>query len=921
MSTEMVGRLDERAAIVHLVDGARRGVSGALVLRGEAGIGKTALVDFAVGTADGFRVIRTVGVEAEMGYPFAALHRLLVPFLDSTGGLRDAPRAALLVALGLADGPPADGFLVGLAALSMLADVAAGEPLMICIDDAQWVDQESLRVLGFVARRVHAESIALLFSLRPDDRASDALDGIPTIDVSGLDEAHALDLLASVVVRPVDPIVAARVVAATGGNPLAVIDLGRWWLSAGGTGPTRLVEPLPLGPQLEAHYLRQVRALPPTTQAWLLVAAAEPTGDLDCITRASIALDLDVTATPPAERAGIVRIRDGVEFRHPLVRSAIYGGATSVERQQVHRALAAALATARTHDRRIWHLAAACPGPDDDIADELERSAVRAAARGGYAAGAEVLARAAELTADDRSRHDRLVAAADAALRGGSPRRARALLERLEPVTAGGLGRGRVLMLTADIDIQTGEPNSFGRAAARCLAAAWSVDSHDRDLARDALMRASHYAAMAEHLLVDTTPAAIAVAIGGVNHGASPGSVDALVLDAYSLLATDGYESAVPAIRRAVDALLRGSAGTDRILTRDLLGVTFSMMVWDDTRHTTLLQLMARRARQTGALRDLDTVLYCQSMEATIAGDLATADRYLIEGHQTRSALGATAEQWEIYRHPELLAWRGEDAQLRDTLQSIVDASELFGLGATAAIAQIAQVILEQAKGNYANVREVARPLIERDVLGVHSRVLPELVEAAGRSGDHALASDALRTLSARATASGSPRALGLLARSRALLAAPGDAEALHREAIERLATTAARADLARAHLLYGEWLRRRKRTSDAREQLRIAHAQFSEMGAAGFAERARLELAATGEHARKRSVETRSDLTPQEAHIAQLAAAGDTNAEIAEKLYISARTVDYHLRKVYRKLDVASRRDLRRVLSVRPPS
>ena len=488
---------------------------------------------------------------------------------------------------------------------------------------------------------------------------------------------------------------------------------------------------------------------------------------------------------------------------------------------------------------------------------------------------------------------------------------ARALLERIDVDTLDEIGRARMLLLTTDLDIQTGQPEAFARSTATCLRAAELLAGRDRGLAEDALVRGCQLLINAEHLLQGTTPAAVTEVITRVLRDAGTPSPAAVVLEGFVALVTEGYERAVPALRRAVGACLAVD-DDGRSLYRDLLCVSFCMMTWDEDTQTRLLGRMNDRAHAVGALRDLDTILYCQSMEATILGELSAADLFLIDGHQMRSALGATAEQWEIYRHPELLAWRGGDDHLEAILQATVDASEALGNGATVAIARIAGVTLDIARGSYAPAREAAHALVAGDAIGFHSRVLPDLVEAAVRSGDPEMAGKAVETLRSRAEASGTEHALGLLARSRALLAGPDEADGLFREAIDRLAATSARADLARATLLHGEWLRRQKQKTGAREQLRTAHALFTEMGAAAFAERARLELAATGERARRRTVDTAGDLTPQEDQIARLAAAGDTNAEIGEKLYISARTVDYHLRKVFRKLDIGSRRDLR---------
>jgi DNA-binding CsgD family transcriptional regulator/tetratricopeptide (TPR) repeat protein len=908
----IVDRDDERAAIQQLIADARNGLSGAALLHGDAGIGKTVLLENAIASAPDLRLLRTVGVQAEALYPFAVLHRLLLPFLDRMDALPAPQRNALNVAFGLGDGPAADSFMVGLGALSLVSEAARPGPLLICVDDTQWVDQESLGALGFIARRVHAEGVVVLLAARAGAGDLAALDGLDVIRIEGLGPGDALELLLSVIDEAIDPLVADRVVEATGGNPLGLTDLGAELSSIAELGSPYLVEPMPLGGQLESHYLEQVRSLPDQTQLWLTLASAEPTGDLECIARAAGALGIDDDAAVPAERAEVVQIRSAVQFRHPLVRSAIYGGATRFDRIRVHRALADALVQPDDVDRRTWHLAAACDGPDETVAGELEKSAERFLGKGGFAASSNILARAAELTPVEAARARRLLAAADAAAKGGVPLQARVLLGQIDRGAIDDTSNGRLQLLQADLNVQTGQPDAFSGAPAACVAAAELLASFDRDLARSALLRACEHVITAEHLIAGTTPAEIARAIDAIPPGPNEPAEASLILSAFAAMASGDYVEAVPHAQRAVSALLEPDRSDIDVVARYLLGVTFCMSTWDIVSQTAILERANESARRIGALRDLETILFCQSMAATGQGKLEAADLYLIEGHQMRSALGANAEQWEIYRHPELLAWHGGDDQLPETLRQTVEASISLGIGATASIASIAQTVLDLGNGDYGSACVVARGLVENDALGVHSRVLPYLVEAAVRAGDRRLAQQALNTMSSRATASGTPWALGLLARCQALVDPSDEAAARYREAIEIIEQLDLPLDLAHSHLLYGEWLRRRKLRSAGREQLRIAHTMFSDIGAGGFTERARLELAATGERARKRTEDTLTDLTPHELQIAKLAAAGHTNVEIGQKLFISSRTVDYHLRKVFRKLDIGSRRQLR---------
>ncbi|GAA3394267.1 AAA family ATPase [Cryptosporangium minutisporangium] len=905
------GRDAEQAELDSVLASLGDGLSRALVLRGEAGIGKTALLDYVASAADSeVRVLRVAGVEEETDFPFAALHRMLIPFFDLRDRLPALQRDALLVACGLADGPPADRHLVSLAALALLAEAASDGPLLCCIDDAQWLDADSVVAFAFVARRVHAESIGLVFAVRTGTPFT-ALDGLPCVDLEGLSDAAAGQVLRAVVPGALDRRVADQIVRATGGNPLALSDLGAELTADQLRGGRQLPEPLPIGTRLEAHYRRQVDALPEDTRTWLLLAAAEPTGHFGRINAAAAALGLPADAPEPAEAARLASITTEVRFRHPLVRSAVYSGAPPADRRAAHRALASATTAASEADRRAWHLAAAALGPDGAVADELERCAERAAARGGYAARVSFLARAAELTVDDRQRARRSVVAAQAAVTAGAPLQARTLLDGLDPAWLDDVDRGRALIARAYAGITMGD-GAVADAAAMCLAAAEAFGERAPDLARLALFRAVQWAINAEHLLRGTTVTAMADAI--LAHPWPDPLIESrdLLAVGFATVAAHGYEQGAPLLARGVEALLAEGTTDAQHLEQWVVAVTACMIRRDYVSADAVERRAIDVARRTGALWELDVALYTYSMANTELGRLDVAEQLVIEGHQIRSALGATAEQWEVYQHPELLAWRASAEYLPQRLEAIADASVPLGHGAVVRIARFAEALLALGTGRYPEACTTLRRLIDGDELCVHTRVLADLVEAAIRSGDRVLAERALAMLDTRASAAGTPWMECLFIRSRALLTHGDVAEDCYREAVDRLTRTEARLDLARAHLLYGEWLRREKRRRDARDQLRSAVALFEDIGAAAFAERARRELAATGETAQRGPEPQRSALTPQEATIAALARDGATNAEIAATLFLSASTVDYHLRKVFRKLEVTSRRQLR---------
>ncbi|GIJ57104.1 ATP-binding protein [Virgisporangium aurantiacum] len=909
----LVGRNAEITALTSVVQAARDGLSGVLVVRGDAGIGKTVLLEHVAAAADGLRVLRVAGVGAESGLPFAGLHRLLRPVLREPHELPATQSTALSIACGLADGPAPDPYLVGFATLSLLSTVAARTPLLCCVDDAHRLDAESVSALAFVARRIHADRVGMVFAVRTGAEQPPVLDALPVLALAGLTREPALALLRSAVDGPLDPGVADRIVAATGGNPLALTDLAAELSGAELAGHRLLPDPPPLGGRLEAHYLRRVERLPAATRTWLLLAAAEPGGDLSVVSAAAAALGIGTDAADPAERAGLVVVRQDVRFRHPLVRSAVYAGAGGTERRAAHRALADATIQPADRDLRAWHLAAGATGPDEDVAAGLLATARRAGDRGGHATRTAFLLRAAELSPPGTVRTGRVIDAAESALLSGAAVQARSLLDGLHPDHIDAADRGRAIAVRAGVLTYLGEPDTQPRLAAVWLTAALAFRDHDPARARDALLRAFEQALNAEQRMRDVTLDDLAAQVDALVPEPGRSTVD-LLLRGLGTMVTEGHRAALPRIRQAVAAVADPSTPDDEFLRNWLPAVYSCTTIMEDRVRDRILERASDVARRTGALGVLDVICYSRSLTEAIYGELADAETFLMELTEARSGIGATPAHWEVLRSPELVAWRGEPGA-REHIQLILEASGQLGLGASESTAWIGLAVLAISRGDYAEAVGILRRLVDQDRTHVHSRLLPELVEAAMRSGDRLLAERALARLAERTDDGASPYVTGLYSRSRALLASDDKAEPLYRDAIHDLALTRSRSDLARAHLLLGEWLRRRKRRRDARVALLTALEMFERMGAAGFAERARRELRATGETARSRTVPPTGELTAQERAVAQLARDGATNAEIAQHLFISAATVDYHLRKVFRKLGVTSRRQLDRAL------
>jgi len=906
--TDLRGRSHERGGLDDALDRVRGGESVAIVLRGEAGIGKTSLLQYVAHRASGCRVVQLSGVESELELPFAALHQLCGPLLAEVETVPAHQEEALRVALGLAAGPPPDRFVVGLAALGVLAEVAAKQPMVLLVDDAQWLDEPSCQVLGVVARRLVAESVLLVLAVR--ETGEDHLfPGVPELTVEGLGPDDARALLTAATPGQLDERVRERLVAETRGNPLALLELVRGMTDAELGGGFALPSAALTSGLLEDHYLARVRALPEPTQRLLLIAAADATGDPTLLWRAAQAVGLGHDSAEPARAEQLLEIGSGVRFRHPLMRAAAYAAGSAEDRQAAHRALAEVIDPETDPDRRVWHLAAAATGPDEAVAAELERSAERAQARAGLAGAAAFLRRAVALTEEPGRRAERALAAAHADLHAGAFDVGLGALAEAEADAVDDLQRARVEQLRAEINRAA---TSGREAPLLLLQAARRLEELDTELAREtyldawgAALVAGALAGLGGDLPAVSTAARAALAV-------APGS-DAVahLLDGLVTLILDSPGEAAPDLRRAISDF-QDDAAVDAWLHYGALVSNAALTLWDFEAWDAVSARHVELTRASGALAQLVPALNVHRVVAMFAGDFETARTQGVVEEVVKQVTGTRrASYGDLF----LAAFEGVPERALPLITATADEARDRGEGLGWHIADRAAALLNLGLGRYAEASAAAARAAQGDLGPFTAQALPDLVEAACRSGQPELAADALRRLQAASGGCDSDWAAGVEARSRALLCEGAEAETAYDEALTRLARTRLRVEHARTQLLYGEWLRREGRRVDAREQLRAAHDTFAELGMESFAERARRELLATGEKVRKRQVDTLNELTPQEEHIARLAREGRSNPEIAAELFISARTVEWHLRKVFGKLGISSRRELREAL------
>ncbi|HEY0534206.1 MAG TPA: AAA family ATPase [Actinoplanes sp.] len=905
-----LGRLAECDRLDEVVAQVEAGGSATLVLRGEPGIGKTVLIDYLAERVSGTgRVLRANGVESEMDLPFAGLHQLCMPILHQVARLPQPQRDAIESAFGMQGHGTPDRLMVALAALNLVSTAAETEPLFCFVDDAHWLDQASAQALLFVARRLLAEQIGLVVAVRA---GYGVFAGLPELEVNALREPDARRLLASVVDGRLDARVSQRILAETHGNPLAIIQLPRGLSAAelsAGLGPST---GLPLSGRIEHSFLRRYEQLSAPVQRLLLLAAAEPLGDPALLRRAATASGLPDRVVTAADTGGLMSMGLQIQFEHPLARSAIYGAAIAHDRHAAHRAIAQAIDPAVDPDHYAWHRSQATASADAEIAQELEDSAGRALARGGLAAAAAILERAAVLSTTREETIRRGLAAARATYEAGAPDRALGLVATLESASLGPMERAAITRLRGQISLSLGRPD---HATGLLLNAAVALTALDPATARATYFETLEAATYAGRFGSDGGLAQLASEVIRVLPATphEPGVVD-YFLDAMLIWAIDGLPRAVPTMRRALAEL--SSATTDPVAAARWAWLAIHVVnsTWADDHWLAINERYRTSVREAGALSLLPSVFAGSALLALWTGDFAAADTLLDDAGSISTAVGlgpvATRSRAMV------AAWRGDRATTEAILMRVDQDGRVGGEQEQLSSADYCAAILGNGLGDYAAAYAAARASAYEQRLGTPELLLPELIEAAVRLGERAEAERALQRLAVRTTAAGTSWALGVEAYCRGLLAQGDAAEAFYRQAIRQLDACRIVPFRHRARLAYGEWLRRERRRVEAREQLQTAYDAFTAMGAHGFAERARRELLATGGSVSQRTEQTPDDLTPQELQVARLAAANASNQEIAAQLFISPSTVGYHLSKAFRKLDINSRRQLTDALS-----
>lgn len=907
----LLGRESECARLLDLLARVRGGFSSALVLSGEAGIGKSALLAFAAEQAHGFSVISADGVESEMELAYAGLHQLCVPLLDALDRIPAPQREALSTAFGLTAGRTPDRFLIGLAVLSLLSESAKSKPVLCLVDDLQWLDEASTQTISFVARRLRADPIGFVIAVR-EPVMQDDLPGLTRLAVEGLSDADASALLATAITGPVDDRVRERIIAETRGNPLALLQLPRGLKAEEMAGGFGIYGAGALSTRIEQSFRRRLEPMPAATRRLLLVAAAEPGQDAGVIWRAAERLGAGPDDAEPAIADGFATFGGQVRFCHPLARSTVYKAALADERRAAHRALAGVTDSATDPERRAWHRANAASGLDEDIASDLERSAGLAHARGGRAAAAAFQERAAELTPDPQRRAERALTAAWSKYEAGSPERALRLLAIAEAGSSQDVLRARAQLLRARVTSRLVPRDGAGML----LAAAERLEAFDRTLARETYRDAFYAAQIAGGLGRGATMRTVALATRASRSVRTSDTACDRILDGLATIIVDGYPEGAPKVQEAVAVFRDADLTVEPVLPWLPLVGRLALDVWDMESVRVLSEELIAFARRQGALNVLHTALLLGAAHKLFTGDLTAVQAIADEGALISDVTTIPKPPYGLVL---LAAWRGDQDELDGILNEATPSATARGEGQWLTNTGWVLAVLNNGLGRYDRALLAAEQGAQQPSgLSIANWSMVELVEAAARSGRPERAAGAVRHLTEMAEACGTDWIHGVAARARALIAEGPVAETEYAAAIEHLGRTPLRTELARARLVYGEWLRRENRRSDARAQLRQAHAMLEEIGAIAFAERARRELAATGETVHTEARGNQMELTPQELQIARLAAEGRTNSEIATQLFVSPRTIEWHLRKIFGKLRVTSRRDLSGALARR---
>jgi DNA-binding CsgD family transcriptional regulator len=908
---DLVGRSDERRLLASLLSSGGAGQAQSLVLRGEPGIGKSALIQDLVERADGWQVCQVVGVESEMELSYSGLQQLFGSVSASTAGLPTPHHAALEKVFGRLRGEPPDRFMVALAALELAGRVSEQKPLLWIVDDAQWVDRSTLQAVGFVARRVHHERMVVLIGARDYDDDGD-LAGVTELRLAGLDPQDAARLFPAVL-GPTDPAVRDRILAEARGNPLALIELPRSWTTAELAAELSESGHVPLARHLELGFTTRLRQLPADTQTLLTLAAAEPTGDPGLLWSAAQLLGLDWRAAAPAEAADLIEFGRRVQFRHPLVRAAAYRSAPLQVRLEAHGALAQVTDGQRDADNRAWHRACSTVAHDETIAVELEQSAERARARGGLLGAAALLERAAALTPESARRADRTLVAASTKRDAGALNASVRLLDSIDEGHRSGRRAALIQRLRGRVAFDQGhahEASPLLKESARLL------EGFDPALARD-----THLEALAAAVWAGghDGPALIrqaAVTASDAPRGEGPERTSDVLLDAMVLRATEGYEAAAATLTRALAAVRDDEVGTDDVgsllwLAGNRVAGILAIEAWDFSTGLALAERQVNVTREAGALVQLQFALNFLANYVALSGDLRRASELVEEESRIAdmTLVGSVGQSRLL-----LSAFRGDAVTAVPLLESWIESATTNGQGRTVAFVHYLSAVLLNGLGQYGEALDHARRVVDWDALGYQTIAVTEFAEAASRQGEEAALVELSAWMTARAAATPTPWALGTASLVAALEAGDDDdADRLYRDGLAHVSRSPVKTTLARSHLLYGEWLRRKGRRRDAGEHLGAAHDAFTAMGMVAFADRARRELSATTRRRVRRYVDTPSRrFTSQEWQIAQLTQRGFSNREIGSRLFLSPRTVEWHLRNVFAKVGVSTRRQLR---------